>query len=106
MDILGFMPSPTMGFGLGFTHPVTTEGYWRAHTKTGTFYIRCVDGLWHATLESESLGAYRTAAEAHNALVAGKTPVKPASGINPSEVGLPKRLSDWPYYPRRPAPGP
>ena len=73
-------------------------GYWRAYVpNAGTFYIRRVDGLWHAMFGSESLGSYPNPAEAHRALISGLT-ARPASGIDPSQLKLLPDLSAWPFY--------
>lgn len=72
------------------------------YTRAGVFYIRRVHGVWHAMLESESLGAFASPTAAHSALITGHV-ARSASGIDPSKAGLPDLLSAWPYYPKLPS---
>jgi len=73
------------------------DGYWRCCRRPNTASIRLIDGTWHALLNGESLGRYATPVQALDAVVSGQLM---ADGIALSTFGFPKKLSDWPFYPR------
>lgn len=73
-----------------YTHP----------TVHGTWAIVRVGEQWEIRLADESLGRYKTASMALDDLVGGHSHW-PASGIDPSTVGLPEDLSDWTTAARR-----
>lgn len=68
-------------------------GYWRFFTKAATFTIKHYAGLWHAMRDGESLGAYQSPQEAHQALITSSSREVPMRE-------LPKQLSEWPFYPK------
>jgi hypothetical protein len=75
------------------------SGYWRIYMrKLGiAFFIRRVGGSWHAMMNDESLGSYASPAEAHKALVSGRTE-RPAPGVDPARLKLLPDLAQWPFY--------
>lgn len=69
-------------------HPVTTFGFWKCNTPTGTFIIRPHHGRWIALREEQWLGTYRTPSDALTDLTEGQV-------LSARE--LPNDLSDWEF---------
>ncbi len=71
-------------------------GYWKFHTRVGTFKIVPSTGSFEAMLDDEGLGAYATPELALNDLVDGHI-FSPSSGIESDGCGLPNELAEWTF---------
>jgi hypothetical protein len=71
------------------------NGYYEFKTRAGAFRIVPRANLWLAMFEDENLGPYNSPQAALDDLSGGHTDW-PSCG-DPSELGLPDDLSDWPF---------